>query len=213
LALGETARTRKGVSVKSQLVVPLFLILSGVPLVAETPKGPAPVFVIAPDDSKITFYVKASVALNGDFRQWDATLACTSTDPGSCVLNLKVQAGSVNTGSGTKDGKLKSKDFFNVKQTPLITFKSTKVTQHGPDAFDVAGVFTIRGVSRPETLTLTLARDDTAAGGQIKGQMAFDRKEYGMTSSIPFIRIADRVEVNVDLNVKRISGPPLALKN
>ena len=42
--------------------------------------------------------------------------------------------------------------------------------------------------------------------------MAFDRKDYGMNSGIPFIRIADRVEVDIDLAGKRISGPPLTLK-
>jgi hypothetical protein len=42
--------------------------------------------------------------------------------------------------------------------------------------------------------------------------MAFDRKEFGMDSGIPFIRIADRVEVSVDLNVDRVSGPPLIFK-
>ena len=42
--------------------------------------------------------------------------------------------------------------------------------------------------------------------------MAFDRKEYGMNSGIPFIKIADRVEVSVDIKGKRISGPPVALK-
>ena len=36
-----------------------------------------------------------------------------------------------------KDGKLKSKDFLDVKENPLITFKSTKVEQKGPNAFDV----------------------------------------------------------------------------
>ena len=53
----------------------------------------------------------------------------------------------------------------------------------------------------------------TSAGtgsGTIKGTMAFDRKDYGMNSGIPFIRIADRVEVTVDLKVKRVGGPPVA---
>ena len=36
-----------------------------------------------------------------------------------------------------------------------------------------------------------------------------DRKDYGMNSGIPFIRIADRVEVDVALKWKRVSGPPL----
>jgi hypothetical protein len=42
--------------------------------------------------------------------------------------------------------------------------------------------------------------------------MAFDRNEFGMNSGIPFIKIADRVEVTVDLKGKRVSGPPLDLK-
>ena len=42
--------------------------------------------------------------------------------------------------------------------------------------------------------------------------MAFDRKEFGMNSGIPFIRIADRVEVTVDLKVTRVSGPRLVFK-
>jgi hypothetical protein len=42
--------------------------------------------------------------------------------------------------------------------------------------------------------------------------MAFDRKDYGMNSGIPFIKIADRVEVNVHLVGKRVSGPPLVFQ-
>jgi polyisoprenoid-binding protein YceI len=48
--------------------------------------------------------------------------------------------------------------------------------------------------------------------GKVKGTMAFDRKDYGMNKGIPFIKIADRVEVTVDLKVKRVSGPPLIFK-
>ena len=42
----------------------------------------------------------------------------------------------------------------------------------------------------------------------IDGTMAFDRKDYGMNKGIPLIKIANRVEVNVSLKWKRISGPP-----
>jgi polyisoprenoid-binding protein YceI len=152
--------------------------------------------------------VKASVALAGSFDKWDATLTFTSPDVTTGVLDVKIQAASVNTGSGMKDGKLKDKDFFDVKQNPLITFLSKKIVQSGPDTFDVQGDFTIRGVTRPETLTLTVSGKGTGSGA-IKGTMAFDRKDYGMNSGIPFIRIADRVEVNVDLTGKRVSGPAL----
>jgi polyisoprenoid-binding protein YceI len=127
----------------------------------------------------------------------------------SGVLEVKIEAASVNTGSGMKDGKLKGKDFFNVKEDPFITFHSTKVVQTGPNTFDIQGTFTIRGVSKPETLTLTLSGKGT---GEVTGTMAFDRKDYGMNSGIPFIKIADRVEVNVHLIGKRVSGPPLVFQ-
>jgi hypothetical protein len=42
--------------------------------------------------------------------------------------------------------------------------------------------------------------------------MAFDRKNYSMNSGIPFIKIADRVEVTVDLKGTRVSGPPVDFK-
>jgi polyisoprenoid-binding protein YceI len=170
-----------------------------------------PVFTITPEQSSVKFFVKASVALEGNFDKWDATLTFPSTDPESAVLDIKIQADSVNTGSGMKDDKLKSKDFFDVKQNPYITFHSTKVVQTGPTTFDVQGTFTIRGVSKPETLNLTISGKGTGQGS-IKGTMAFDRKEYGMNSGIPFIKIADRVEVTVALTGHKVSGPPLVFK-
>jgi polyisoprenoid-binding protein YceI len=177
--------------------------------------GQAPVFKVTPEESKIDFSVKASVALEGKFEKWDASLTFPSTDVSTGVMDIKIQADSVSTGSGMKDGKLKSKDFFNVKDDPYITFHSDKIVQTGPGTFDLPGTFTVRGVSKPETLTFTLsdvAAARAAGEGEIKGKMAFDRKEYGMNKGIPFVTIADRVEVTVNLKAKRISGPPLVLK-
>jgi polyisoprenoid-binding protein YceI len=187
------------------------LCLSVSALLPSVSRAQAPVFAVTPQDSSVKFFVKASVALEGTFDKWDATLTFTSTDVTTGVLDIKIQADSVNTGSGMKDGKLKSKEFFDAKQDPLITFLSKKIVQTGPTTFEVQGDFTIRGVSKPETLTLTVTGEGTGAG-EIKGTMAFDRKDFGMNSGIPFIKIADRVEVTVDLAAKRVSGPPVALK-
>jgi polyisoprenoid-binding protein YceI len=174
-------------------------------------RAQAPVFEVTPVESTIKFNVKASVAIEGKFDKWDASLKFTSPELSTGVMDIKIQAATVNTGNGTKDGKLKSKDFFDVKENPLITFHSTKVTQTGPTTIDFEGDFTIRGVTKHETLTFTVPRDGKGAG-TITGTMAFDRKEYGMNSGIPFIKIADRVEVTVALKGKRVSGPPVNLK-
>jgi polyisoprenoid-binding protein YceI len=193
----------------AKLAVLYLLVTSALPTLSRA-QG-VPVFEFDKAKSSIGFNVKASVAIAGKFDKWDATMTFTSTDVGTGVLDIKAQAASVNTGSGMKDGKLKSKDFFDAENNPLITFHSTKVVQTGPNTFDIPGTFTIRGVSKPETLSLTVSGIGTGEG-EVKGIMAFDRKDYGMNSGIPFIKIADRVEVEVDLYGKRVSGPPMNLK-
>lgn len=195
--------------------IPLLSILAFVFFASPTPaQAPAdiPVFKITPVESTIKFGVQASVPIQGTFKTWDATLTYTSAKVEDGVLAIKIDAASVDTGSGMKDGKLKGKDFFNVKEDPYITFTSTKVVQTGPTTFELNGDFTIRGVTRKEKLELDVSGKRGSGVGTINGTMAFDRKEYGMNSGIPFIKIADRVEVTVALVARRVSGPPLVFK-
>jgi len=174
-------------------------------------RAQAPIFQVTPVDSRIKFDVEASVAIAGKFDKWDATLTFTSPELSTAVLDIRIQAASVDTGSGMKNGKLKGKDFFDVERNPLITFHSTKAIQTGPDTVEFDGDFTIRGVTKQEKLTFTITGKGTGSG-TVAGTMAFDRKQYGMNSGIPFIKIADRVEVKVNLKGKRVSGPPVNLK-
>ena len=170
-----------------------------------------PVFEVSKADSSIKFNVKASVPIAGTFDKWDASVTFSSPELATSVLDVKIQASSVNTGSGMKDNKLKGKDFFDAEHNPLITFHSTKVTETSADTVEYDGDFTIRGVTKQEKLTFTISGKGTGTG-EITGTMAFDRKDYGMNSGIPFIKIADRVEVIVDLKGKRVSGPPVVFK-
>jgi len=170
-----------------------------------------PVFAITPVESSIKFDVEASVAIKGTFDKWNAALTLTSPDVTTAVLDVEIQAATVDTGSGMKNSKLKSKDFFDVARNPLITFRSTKIVQSGSNTFEVDGDFTIRGVTRSEKLTLAVSGKGTGSG-EISGTLYFDRKDYGMNSGIPFIKIANRVEVTVALKAKRVSGPPVVFK-
>ena len=173
---------------------------------AQTP----PTFTVAPPPaSNINFEVDASVTLKGTFHKWESSFVCPTMEAVACVLDIKIDAASVDTGSGMKDGKLKGGDFFDVKDNPYITFKSTKIIRTGANTFEIDGNFTIRGATKPEKLTLTVngigAKENT-----VTGKMAFDRKDYGMDKGIPFIKIADRVEVSVDLHATR-NGAPMKL--
>jgi polyisoprenoid-binding protein YceI len=195
--------------VRTRLV--LFYLIASVLFPSLSPAEGPPVFVITPVESTVKFDVKASVAIVGKFDKWDATLTFTSPELSTGVLDIKIQAATVDTGSDMKDGKLKSKDFFDVENNQLITFHSTKVIQTGPDTVEFEGDFTIRGVTKKEKLTFQITGKGTGSG-TIKGTMAFDRKDYGMNKGIPLVKIADRVEVTVDLHGKRVSGPPVIMK-
>lgn len=175
---------------------------------AQTPSG-VPVFKIEPVESQIKFHVKSSTTIAGKFDDWEASLTFTSPEETTAVLSIKIQAASVDTGSGLKNGKLKSKDFFDVVANPVITFTSTKIVSTGLHTYEVDGIFTIRGVSNPEKLTLTVSGKGTGSV-EIKGAMVFNRKDYGMNKGIPFIKIADHVDVIFHLKGTRVSGTPLA---
>jgi polyisoprenoid-binding protein YceI len=194
--------------------VPMRLAIFGLVLSAVFPslsRAQAPVFEVIPIQSSIKFDVKASIDIKGKFDKWTANLTFTSPDETTGVLEIIVDASSVDTGSGMKNGTLKSKDFFDVEKYPQITFKSTKFVQSGPDTFEVDGDFTIRGVTNPEKLTLVVTGKGTGSS-EIKGKMVFNRKNYGMKKGIMFVKIGDHVSVNFHLRANRVSGPPLALK-
>lgn len=169
-----------------------------------------PVLEISPAHSSIKFSVKASVSIAGKFDKWDATLTFQSRDVTTGVLEVKIEADSVDTGSGMKNGKLRGKDFFDAANNPTIVFRSTKFVQTSPNTIEVDGDFTIRGATQPEKLTLIVSHKEGHMG-EIEGKMNFNRKDYGMNKGIPFVRIGDHVDVTFNLNVKHVSGPQVTL--
>jgi polyisoprenoid-binding protein YceI len=77
--------------------------------------------------------------------------------------------------------------------------------------FDVAGTFTIRGISKPEALTFKVDREAGGATGEIKGILTIDRRDFGLGGGIKFVTIADRVDLTIDFKATRV-GPPLVFK-
>jgi len=194
-------------STRTRYLLAPMACLIGILALPQPSGAQVPTYEVTPEESTIKFGVDSSVSIKGVFEKRNTRITFSSRDVRSAAIDIEIEADSVNTGSHMKDNKWKSKDLFNVKESPLITFKSTKIVQTGPYTFDIEGNFTIRGVTKTEKLTLTSDSKGTPAGN-LDGTMAFDRKEYGMTSGIPFIKIANRVEVSVRLKWKQTSGPP-----
>ena len=67
----------------------------------------APVFEFTQTESAMKSDVESSVAIVGKFDKWDATVTFTSPDLSTAVLDIKIQAATVDTGSGLKNSKRK----------------------------------------------------------------------------------------------------------
>ena len=119
----------KGRTINEDQLAARLLLLAFV-LMPAVVRAQVPVFAVTPGTSTIKFGVKASVPITGNFDKWDATLTFKSADVSTGVLDIKIQAASVNTGSGMKNDKLKSKDFFDVDQEPA---DHVQVNEHRPE--------------------------------------------------------------------------------
>lgn len=117
-----------------------------------------------------------------------ATFAGTITiaeDPLASSVEVEIQVPSIDTRDETRDGHLKSADFFDADTFPTITYRSTKVTPAGKGTWKVEGDLTVRGVTLPVPLDVTFeggARDPW--GGTRIGFTArteLDRDAFGLT--------------------------------
>jgi len=186
-----------------RLTIFSLLIFSGVVLKSQTPARTSRNFTIDVPEGKVEFFVGSSAGdINGVFKTWTGNLSqATAGVPESTTLSLEVTAASISTGSGLKDKMIKGRDFFYVKDFPTITFTSTRVIPSSdPNKFQVQGNFTLRGATKPAVLLVTLDRDKLG-GGQVYADLSFDRRELGMTKSVPFARVSDSVRVRMDLRV------------
>jgi polyisoprenoid-binding protein YceI len=138
---------------------------------------------------------------HGRFDDISGGFVLDAADPGRSSFTLTIKADSINTGNPKRDGHLKSADFFNSKQFPLITFKSTAVEAIA-GGFDVTGDLTLHGVPRSVTLPLRGGRiAQFPPGTQRIGftlEAVLRRSEYGMDRMQNAIGDEVRIQVSFE---------------
>ena len=143
-------------------------------------------FTLDKPHTELGFKVRHFVSkVGGRFTKFDGTIEIDRANPAASVVNLKIDATSVDTGNPTRDKHLNSPDFFDTAKFPEITFSSTKVVAKGADTYDVTGDLTIRGVTKPVVLTVTAngfasdGRGGQKAGFDVAGKV--NRKDFGVS--------------------------------
>ncbi len=134
------------------------------------------------------------------WNDWDATLEWDADTPSKSSISVIIDATSIDSGVEEFDGHLNGDRFFDTAKHPEITFVSTKLTKTGDNTGVMTGDLTIKGISKPVSLNVTLnrtAKDDFfkvnkvgfSAVGTVK------RSDYGMNYAIP--AVGDDVEINI----------------
>jgi len=150
----------------------------------------------------------------GHFTQYEGTLLFDSADLSKSVVNVTIEAASINTGVDKRDTHLKSPDFFDVEKFPKLTFVSNKVTPAGTGKAKVEGMLTIRGVSKPVTLDVDLLGSGPDGWGGVRAgfeaRTRINRQDYGVAWN-KVVEGGGSVlsdDVDITLNVEAIKQAP-----
>src|ERR1700747_1325919 len=90
--------------------------------------------------------------VRGQFKGVTGTVNWDDQDISNSVVDVTIDANTVDTGEPKRDADLRSANFFDVAHYPTITFKSTKIERISAAKMRVAGNLTIRGITKPVVL-------------------------------------------------------------
>ena len=150
----------------------------------------ADTYTLDPVHSVALFRVKhANVGFTyGRFNECSGTVAFNPEDMSESRVEVAIKTESVDTANEDRDKHLRSADFLDVENHPLMSFKSTGFKKVAKDTYEVTGDFTLHG----ETKSITIKVEHTGAGPGMHGEtrigfeamFAVKRSEYGMTNMI-----------------------------
>jgi polyisoprenoid-binding protein YceI len=164
--------------------------------------------------SLVEFSVKHMMisTAKGRFNTFSGTLDLDEQNPQASSVDVTIDIGSVNTGDLNRDGHLRSADFFDVEHYPTATFTSTRVEPLGDDRYRVYGDLTIRDITHPVTLDVTVEAVIMDLHGKrragFSAQTSFNRKVFGLNWNVALetggVLVSDKVTVNIEAQAVQV---------
>jgi polyisoprenoid-binding protein YceI len=169
-----------------------------------------------PSHSNASFTVRHMVISNvrGEFQKMTGMVTLDEKDVTKSVVEVTIDAGSVNTREAKRDEHLRSPDFFNTAKNPTLTFKSTKVEKAGEGKLKVTGNLTMNGVTKAVVLDVSGPTapvvspwGKTLRG--VSGSATVNRKDFGLAWS-KVVEAGPVVgdEVKIELEVELVKQDP-----
>lgn len=137
------------------------------------------------DHSTIGFKIRHLFSkVSGNFKQFEGVIEYTPEKPETWKVEGSVKAASINTNVEARDNHLRGADFFDVDKFPLLTFKSTGVTDVTGSTAKLNGVLNLHGVEKPVTMDLEFHGEGKDPWGNIRAgftaKTTINRKDFGL---------------------------------
>ncbi|MBV8189025.1 MAG: YceI family protein [Alphaproteobacteria bacterium] len=142
----------------------------------------------------------------GSFKDWHGTVTVDDVDVTHSSVDVVVKTTSIEMLDVQQTNMLKDSEYFDVAHFPEMVFHSTHVERTGDNALQVDGNITLRGITRPMTLAVTVSdRQPKAVPGtryaQFRGVGTIRRSEFGMTKYVDMM--GDKVEISITTEARR----------
>ncbi len=144
---------------------------------------PTGTYNVDPTHSNVGFEVRhmGIATVRGSFHTFAGNVIATGE---TLTLEGTVDVASIDTNESNRDGHLQSPEFFDSQKHPQITFTSSSVETDGNGSLDLTGEITIKGITKPITLTGTLGQNGEdpwghqRVGFEVSG--VIDRRDFDL---------------------------------
>lgn len=137
----------------------------------------------------------------GRFNQFSGSFNMNSDNPSASVLEITVNAASIDTNNDDRDAHLRNPDFFNTALHKNITFVGESFEKTGENTFNVTGELTMLGETKTITAKVTkLGEGEGRRGGQVQGiksVFTITRSEFGMNYGVDNGALGDEVTITL----------------
>jgi len=178
------------------------LLLAGLLAVTSTAQAAPETYTLDPTHTAVTWTINHFGFSNpwGKFSMITGSLTLDEKAPQDSKVDVTIPTDELVTGLPKLDEHLKSKDFLDVATYPTATFVSTKVTLTSKGTARVEGNLTLHGVTKPETLNVTLNKigenmfKKKTAG--FSATTTIKRSDFGITTYLPML--GDEVKLYIE---------------
>jgi polyisoprenoid-binding protein YceI len=197
------------VAATAMVAIPVIAQNATLPGTPDVSRVKAGTYTVDPGHTQILFEVNhlGFTHFTGMFGGVTGTVTLDPANPGAASVSINIPVDKVLTTSPGLTAHLLTADFFDAKQFPTATFRSTSVTVSGSTA-KIVGNLTIRGVTKPVTLDTRLigAGTQPMSGAPAVGFAAttkIKRSDFGVSYGLPMVPDEVNLTINVGLDGKK----------